>query len=818
MDNPNHPIETKSASASAKINLEYLPAYASFLLKNSLEEFSIETIKVSRKENIPLLRYFASYTEQDLIGLSLKSNTELLKLLSENKANEYLDKSAASFVTNQLPIIDRQEVLVEDIAIISLVRRKVFRNFLNRFTSDVILFSNIMEDVDRFITASEAASFNAYNKIQQEKINKINQELAVQHQTLLEAQSFAEMGSFFWDMKYGNSSYTPGAQSIFGLTKPTNLASFFENVLPDDRTKIKLAIDKAFNEDGLYECEYTYIKDNIEKRIWSRGMVQVEEGIPIGMRGTVMDITNKYKLLERLQLSEELHEKAQALTHLGTWSWDIPENKITWSNEMYRMYGLEPQSESITFERFLSFIHPDDRENRLNEIQQSLVTLKAVDYFLRIIISDGTTKMLKGKGEVITDQDNKPIKINGTCQDVTNEYLLNVELREKEQNFQQLINNAPDAIIVINTDSLITLWNPKATDIFGWTSAEVLGRPLTETIIPARYKEAHEQGMKRLMNTGVATILNKTLELSACKKNHQEFYISLTISQTTQGGKAAFIAFIRDISTQKNTQLELEKKTTLVEYKNLELERINAELESFNFAASHDLQEPLRKIQTYSSRIIETSKNILQPQVISDFNKIMTASARMQNLIEDLLHFSQNTLKSQEAELVDLNALIEEVKTSFISNIEEKNVQIMVEQLPLVKVVSFQFLQLFINLFSNAIKYQRQNVSPQITITSAIIPGRKIDIRGVFPDINYLRISIADNGIGFEQEYGEKIFDLFTRLHNKETYSGTGIGLTTCKKIIHNHDGFIKGESVLGRGATFFIYLPEEYIIQSSDR
>ncbi len=806
---------TVNGGAPAKLDLKYLPAYAAFLLQHHLEAFVTELIKISREEEVPLLKYFSFYTEQQLVNLGKQSTGELLSLIATNKLKNYIDKSTAEFIANQLPIIDREEILVEDITLISLVRRKVFRKFLKMFTSDPLLFSNIMEDVDRFTTASEAASFNAYNNIQREKINKINQELALQQQELLEAQRLSEMGSFFWDMKNGNSSYTPGALEIFGMTERTNLQTFMEHVHPSDREALKLALDKALTKDGVYECEYTYTKDNIEKRIWSRGIVQFEAGIPINMKGTIMDITKNYKLLERLRHSEALHNQAQALTHIGNWSWNIPDNKILWSDEMYRIYGLEPQSEEINFDRFMSLVHPDDRETRRNEIQQSLQTLNAADYFLQIVNPDGTTKMLKGKGEVITDVNRKPIQLNGSCQDVTKEYLLNIDLQEKEQNFKQLINNAPDAVIVINTNSEIILWNPKTTEIFGWTPDEVAGKPLSGIIIPLRYREAHEKGMKRFLTTGDSHILNKTLELSACNKSGEEFFISITISQTKQGGSPAFIAFLRDISVQKNTQLELQRKTTLLEYKNLELERINGELECFNFAASHDLQEPLRKIQTYSSRIIDTAKNILPPQVVGYFDKIMTSSARMQNLIEDLLSFSQNTLKSQDAELVDLNAMIEEVINSFIINVEEKKASIKVGPLPLVKVVAFQFMQLFINLLSNAIKYQPENVAPDIIITSVFVNSVDIPIRGIFPAKNYLQISIADNGIGFEQEYAEKIFDLFTRLHNRDKYFGTGIGLATCKKIIHNHQGFINAKSSLGKGATFFIYLPEDCLVSN---
>ena len=812
MGNANH--SKGQTAAGDNFYLNYLPEYARFLIQNYLEEFVALSITLSREEEVPLLKYFSSYSDADFFSLAKKSNSDLLSLLEANNLQQYINKSTAEYVNNLLPTILREDILAEDITLISLVRRKAFRNFLHLFAKDQNHFNHVMEDVDRFTAATEVATFNAYIHIQQEKINKINQEVEARAEQLLEAQQLAGMGSFFWDIKEGtNSSYTQSALQIFGITGPTSMHAFMQHVHPADREKLKAAIDKAFNEDGLYECEYSYIKDGIEKKIWSRGFVKFENGEAVSMKGTIMDVTQKYKLLQNLQQSQELHQQAQALTHIGNWSWNIADDEVLWSDEMYRIYGLPPQSEKITLQRFLTFLDAEEREKRRLEIQRSLLTLQSEDYLIKITAADGKIKMLKGKGEVITDAYNKPLKLNGTCQDVTKEYLLNKDLQEKEQNFKQLINNAPDAVIVINEAGIITLWNPKTETIFGWSAAEVMGKPLSDTIVPARYKAAHEQGMKRFLATGESRILNKTLELTACNKNKQEFYISLTISQTTQAGQTAFIAFLRDISEQKNTQVELQTKTDLLEYKNLELKRINEELESFNFAASHDLQEPLRKIHTYSSRILDKSKEMLTPQVASDFDKIMTAASRMQNLIQDLLQFSQNTLQEQQAEPVNLNAIIEEVKNSFLNDIEEKQVELHVEQLPVVKVAAFQFLQLFINLLSNAIKYQQPGVSPKITISAAVINSNNINFPGVFPATNYLRISVADNGIGFEQEYAEKIFDLFTRLHSRQKYEGTGIGLATCKKIVHNHQGFIIAQSSLGNGATFFIYLPEECIV-----
>lgn len=804
---------TKDPINSATPALKYFPAFASFILANHLDDFAKKILLFSRQEQIPLLKYFSTYSENDLLQLAKKSNAEMLALIADNNVQGYIDESVKNFTNNRIPVMEREDVLAEDITLAAMVRKRAFRSFLTMYTLDQQHFINVMEEVDRFIAITEAASFNTYLNIQNKKINTINTQLILQQQELLEAQELAEMGSFYWDMQYGNSTYTSKALNIFGIERPTNLAAFFDHVHPGDRDKLKAALDKAFkSNDGMYACEYTYIKDQREKRIWSRGVVTFENGVALGMRGSVMDITHKYLLLKRLEESEELNKKAQALTHIGNWSWDIPTNKITWSDEMYRIYGLEPQSEEINFERFISFVHPDDRELRLKQITESLQTLEAADYMLKIINPDGALKILKGKGAVIADLHQQPVKLHGTCQDITREYLLNKELKESEQNFKQLINNAPDAVIVINFNSEITLWNAKTEDIFGWTAAEAEGKQLADIIIPTRYHAAHKAGMKRFLDTGEARILNKTLQLEARKKSGDEFYISITISKTNKGSEPAFIAFIRDITIEKNIEIELAKKTSLLELKNFELERINKELESFNFAASHDLQEPLRKIQTFSNRILNNPHHSLSPENSRDLTKIMNASSRMQSLIEDLLSYSQNTLKSVEITPIHLNELIAEVEQS-LTDFKDQHVTINMPQLPVIKVVKFQFIQLFANLIGNAIKYRKASIAPEITISGAIVDSAEVSIEGIPAHKKYLEIIVADNGIGFDQVYAEKIFGLFTRLHSKDDYPGTGIGLSTCKKIVHNHEGFIHAKSIPDKGARFFIYLPAACVV-----
>jgi PAS domain S-box-containing protein len=387
-----------------------------------------------------------------------------------------------------------------------------------------------------------------------------------------------------------------------------------------------------------------------------------------------------------LRESEKLHKQAQALTHIGNWSWIVNEQKITWSDEMYRIFGLSPQSEEITFERFLSFIHPDDKDNRLAEIQSSLQTLTVSEYHFRIKTADGVEKILVGKGEVVADPQGKPHMMLGTCQDMTREFRLSHELSQREQ--------------------------------------------------------------------------------------------------------------------------YLEKLNQSLQHANQELSRTNEELESFNFIASHDLQEPLRKIQVYSNRILENGVSQLPPPLQDYFSRINKASSRMQRLIDDFLSFSQTFSHSQGAEDIDMNKMLEEIRMELGTRIEEKQAQLTVTELPSVYGVPFQIKQLMTNLISNALKYTHDGVAPQIMISGSIEPGSNILEEGADPKISYTKISVADKGIGFEEKYRTKIFELFQRLHSKNAYSGTGIGLALCKKIVQNMSGFITAKSELGRGSVFTFYLP----------
>lgn len=249
-------------------------------------------------------------------------------------------------------------------------------------------------------------------------------------------------------------------------------------------------------------------------------------------------------------------------------------------------------------------------------------------------------------------------------------------------------------------------------------------------------------------------------------------------------------------------------KTQLIELRNKELEQNNKELTEFNHVASHDLQEPLRKIQTFISRIEDKEKDSLSETGKDYFEKILEASNRMRVLIDDLLQYSRTNRSEKKFETVDLNTIFSNAVSELSENITEKKAEIHAEKLHKVQGIPFQLEQLFINLIGNSLKYSKTDVPAVVTITSKKIKASKAPKLNEKSKKEFIKIVFKDNGLGFEQEYAERIFLLFNRLHGKKDYPGTGVGLAICKKIVENHKGYIFAKGKLNEGAVFEVYLP----------
>lgn len=285
------------------------------------------------------------------------------------------------------------------------------------------------------------------------------------------------------------------------------------------------------------------------------------------------------------------------------------------------------------------------------------------------------------------------------------------------------------------------------------------------------------------------------------KDGKLRYFKSLAKTVLHDKGERTVIGVISDITEQHETNMALERR-------NFELEQTNTELASFNHVASHDLQEPLRKIQLFISRISAADLNAISEAGKEYISKIQLATTRMRTLIDDLLLFSRTNKADKDFVSADLNELLDNAKQELIVRIQEKKATIHADNLPELNVIPYQIQQLFINLINNSLKYSKPDVNPIISIRCEEILGSQISFLKTNPEKKYYKISVSDNGMGFDPQFSESIFTLFQRLHSPTEFPGTGIGLAICKKIVENHMGVIKAEGKLGIGAIFTFFLP----------
>ena len=288
--------------------------------------------------------------------------------------------------------------------------------------------------------------------------------------------------------------------------------------------------------------------------------------------------------------------------------------------------------------------------------------------------------------------------------------------------------------------------------------------------------------------------------LSAKNEVYQLLSVSRDVTEAKEAEKK-----IRLLNVDLEEKVKIRTEELLA--KNIELEKLNIELSMFNNIASHDLQEPLRKIQIFSKIILQTEG--LLDETNKNFNRIIESTERMRNLIDSLQRFSV----SKNAEIIfedfDLREIVQEIQDYFQYEINEKKARIESGELHIITGSKVLITQLIINLFENALKYSKADTPPVIRISSSIVSTKDLTISSSQKYDEYHAIKIEDNGIGFESQYKDKIFELFKRLHHKQEFSGTGIGLTICKTVVEKHHGWIEAESTLGLGATFTIYLPK---------
>ncbi len=382
----------------------------------------------------------------------------------------------------------------------------------------------------------------------------------------------------------------------------------------------------------------------------------------------------------------------------------------------------------------------------------------------------------------------------------------NEQLRQSEERYHRMIEEVQDyAIIMLDEFGNIQNWNTGAQVIKGYTASEVIGKNFR--IFYTKEDQLNELPGKLLEQARAHGKV--THEGWRVRKDGSLFWGSVVITALhgSTGEMLGFSKVTRDLTERKNAEDSLRRSAAQLDLKNKALERLNAELSSFTYVASHDLKEPLRKIQVYASMIEDAGPGASRNTEY--LAKIRQGAQRMQSLIDNLLAYSQvSNDHTSKFEKVDLNDVLNNVQADLEILIRDKSVSITSDPLPAVNGIDYQLHQLFLNLLTNAIKFSRAGVRPEIVITAGKLRGPEIP-GGISKSSNtYHHIAFRDNGIGFSGEVSGRIFEAFQRLNPREAFAGTGIGLAIVKRIMDNHGGIVSAEGHPGKGAIFHVYLP----------
>jgi len=355
-------------------------------------------------------------------------------------------------------------------------------------------------------------------------------------------------------------------------------------------------------------------------------------------------------------------------------------------------------------------------------------------------------------------------------------------LVQMENKYRGLLEAAPDAMVVVNQAGEIVLLNLQAETQFGYRRDELLGQRMSN-IVPAGFPERLVADSLRSAEDALAQRIGTGIELTARRKDGSEFPIEIMLSPLESAEGVLVTAAIRDITARKRSEAQLLEKVR-------ELNRSNEELQQFAYIASHDLQEPLRMVASYTALLAKRYKGKLDSDADEFIAFAVDGASRMQLLIRDLLTYSRVGSKGEDLVDTSSEAALRQAIRNLRGAIEGSGALVTHDVLPFVKADEMQLTQLFQNLVGNAIKYRRAGV-PRVHITA--VPNGS----------NKWMFSVQDNGLGIEAQFFERIFGVFQRLHRREEFDGTGIGLAICKKIVERHGGAISVESVLGVGSTF---------------
>lgn len=546
-------MKTKTETRAALEHLIYLPAYAQYLLERRLDDLTSYQMQIAEEVNIPMMRFFKQMSYEQRFQITRDSAQKFLTCLAENKAIQQIEEGLKQWKENLLPNIEKEDIVAEDITSVTYIRKNSLTNLIADYTSEISQAIEIIKEIDLFLTRYETAATNTYINLLKEKI--VEDEAALHENQYLykRAEAITHLGSYRWKLKTNELIWSDELYRIYDLQPGVDSTDFdyvssFNN--PDDTPLVRSAYGKAIAEKSAFDFHYRIqTKKGNPKIIHARGEIVADNnGNAIEVLGTAQDVTEKQTLIQKLRHTESIYQQAEELANMGNWSWDVKSNKLHWTDHLYIIYGLPPQSEEITIDRFLSLVHPDDRafvKHGVDEIFEKDI----IDYTFRIITADGKTKYLRSVANVRRDEKGNPVYVIGTERDTTEKQTLIDKLTRSEKLYKQAETLAHLGNWRWDIENNNIEWSDELFRIYGLEpQSELLTYELYLSFVHPDYKEmVHSQVQHSLETKEPYEITHKIVH-----RNGEVRTIRATGEVVVENKKpVAFFGTVQDITEQQ---------------------------------------------------------------------------------------------------------------------------------------------------------------------------------------------------------------------------------------------------------------------------
>ena len=493
-------------------------------------------------------------------------------------------------------------------------------------------------------------------------------------------------------------------------------------------------------------------------------------------------------LLEREQQLTE----AESVAHIGSWTWDVAADRISWSRELYEIFGLEPEGFEATYEAFLARVHPEDRDAMASEIERALERRGSLARDHRVVRPDGTERWIHARGEVIVGDRGEPVRMRGTGQDITERKLAEEARRKSEELFRELVESAPDAVVIVDAAGRIVLVNAQTEELFGYERDEIVGQEV-EILLPERFRTGHPRHRDRYGEDPRTRPMGTGLDLRGRRRDGSEFPVDITLSGLHTGGETTVMAIVRDVTDQRKAQETLreayEREREAVE----RLRMIDEMKNSFLEAVSHDLRTPLTSVLGYAVTLQRPDLHVSDEERRDMLGLLVANARKLERLLSDLLDLDRllRGVVEPHRRPTDLADLLRHVLAE--ADVQGRPLEIVAE--PVVLGVDPAKVERIIeNLVVNAVRHTPDGTRLWVRV-SATAGGALI--------------AVEDEGRGVPEEEREEIFDAFRRGSRSPGHApGSGIGLSLVGRFTELHGGRAWVEDRPGGGASFKVFLP----------